>query len=356
MHGTASNALSPATPTATVGSPAPGSDERPRAAGSGAFVFLVAAGSPRPMIRNPCAESWLFGIVTARPSIAPRLARGVESLSRRGPDDEGYLLLDTRTGRFIQCRGDASNPAIALPTLATAGDHPCDLAFGHRRLSIVDLSPAGHQPMSARNGSLWIVFNGMIHNFLELREELAKLGHCVREPERHRGHSPRLRRMGTRLRRAIQRDVGVRDLGRPPPGALRLARPVRHQAAARRDRGTGRRLRIGAQGAAALLANPARSRSDRGAPLPLADEGAGPVHDLPAGQEGRAGALGDGSERAASPIRRTGASIRRRVPELERRPRRRPGSPSSSRTASASGSSPTSRWGRCSPEAWTRAS
>jgi len=106
------------------------------------------------------------------------LARGTTALSRRGPDDEGYLLLDTRTGRFTQCRGSASDPRIDLPTLAAAGDHPYDLAFGHRRLSIVDLSPAGHQPMSALDGSLWIVFNGMIHNFLELRKELQGRGHA----------------------------------------------------------------------------------------------------------------------------------------------------------------------------------
>lgn len=105
------------------------------------------------------------------------LARGVGALSRRGPDDEGYLLLDTRTGRFVQCRGSASDSRVDLPTLDTAGDHRYDLALGHRRLSIVDLSPAGHQPMSARDGSLWIVFNGMIHNFRDLREQLQALGH-----------------------------------------------------------------------------------------------------------------------------------------------------------------------------------
>ena len=100
------------------------------------------------------------------------------TLRRRGPDDEGFLLVDTRTGRFVQCRGDASDPRISFPTLDSAGDHPWDLALGHRRLSIVDLSPAGHQPMSALGGSLWIVFNGMIHNFLELRKELQGLGHA----------------------------------------------------------------------------------------------------------------------------------------------------------------------------------
>jgi asparagine synthase (glutamine-hydrolysing) len=51
------------------------------------------------------------------------------------------------------------------------------LALGHRRLSILDLSAAGHQPMSSRDSRLTIVFNGEIYNFLELRDELQRLGH-----------------------------------------------------------------------------------------------------------------------------------------------------------------------------------
>jgi len=101
----------------------------------------------------------------------------VSTLGRRGPDDEGYLLVDTRTGRFVQCRGSSTDPGVDLPPLSDVGDHPYDLALGHRRLSIVDLSPAGHQPMGARGTALWIVFNGMIHNFLDLRQRLERLGH-----------------------------------------------------------------------------------------------------------------------------------------------------------------------------------
>ena len=51
------------------------------------------------------------------------------------------------------------------------------LAFGHRRLSIVDLSPLGHQPMSGAGGRYTICFNGEIFNFLVLRDELAARGH-----------------------------------------------------------------------------------------------------------------------------------------------------------------------------------
>src|SRR5690606_33040921 len=48
------------------------------------------------------------------------------------------------------------------------------------RLSIVDLSPAGHQPMTNEDGSLWLVFNGEIYNYVELTRELRQRGHHFR--------------------------------------------------------------------------------------------------------------------------------------------------------------------------------
>ncbi|MBI4816653.1 MAG: asparagine synthase (glutamine-hydrolyzing) [Deltaproteobacteria bacterium] len=51
---------------------------------------------------------------------------------------------------------------------------PCGLA--HRRLSIIDLSATGHQPMSTRDRGLWLTYNGEVYNYLELKEELQKLG------------------------------------------------------------------------------------------------------------------------------------------------------------------------------------
>ena len=55
-------------------------------------------------------------------------------------------------------------------------DKKASLGLGHRRLSILDLTDSGHQPMSYGDGKYWITYNGEIYNFLELRKELEELG------------------------------------------------------------------------------------------------------------------------------------------------------------------------------------
>jgi asparagine synthase (glutamine-hydrolysing) len=66
-------------------------------------------------------------------------------------------------------------------------DEQHGVALGHRRLSILDLSPAGHQPMGSACGRFVIVFNGEIYNHLELRKELERSGHLPTSG--WRGHS-----------------------------------------------------------------------------------------------------------------------------------------------------------------------
>jgi asparagine synthase (glutamine-hydrolysing) len=78
-----------------------------------------------------------------------RVRAALARLTHRGPDDEGV------------CR---SNGAV----------------LGHRRLSILDLSPAGHQPMQTGDGRFSCTFNGEIYNYLELRDELASKGRAFR--------------------------------------------------------------------------------------------------------------------------------------------------------------------------------
>ena len=107
------------------------------------------------------------------------------AIRHRGPDDEGYLLVDTHAERFRSCGGEGTDYRLSLPDIsqqkADYGVHTrFDLAFGFRRLAILDLSPGGHQPMSSHDGKFWIVFNGEVYNYRELRDELAARGHQFR--------------------------------------------------------------------------------------------------------------------------------------------------------------------------------
>lgn len=106
--------------------------------------------------------------------------RALQSIRHRGPDDEGYLLIDTRANRVVLCGGDDTRHELGLPHIRQFIDvigERFDLAFGFRRLSILDLSPAGHQPMTSDERDAWLIFNGEIYNFIELRDELRKYGH-----------------------------------------------------------------------------------------------------------------------------------------------------------------------------------
>jgi asparagine synthase (glutamine-hydrolysing) len=86
----------------------------------------------------------------------------LKHLEHRGPDDSGWLSM--RQSRFRhgnELQDDLFAEAMLI----------------HRRLSILDLSEAGHQPMSTPDGNYWITFNGEIYNYVELREELCGLGY-----------------------------------------------------------------------------------------------------------------------------------------------------------------------------------
>jgi asparagine synthase (glutamine-hydrolysing) len=111
------------------------------------------------------------------------LRRATTCLRHRGPDDEGYLLVDTRSGRVRLCAGENTRAELGLPSIASytavIGER-FDLALGFRRLAILDLSPAGHQPMASPDGACWLIFNGEVYNYIELRSELASRGHTFK--------------------------------------------------------------------------------------------------------------------------------------------------------------------------------
>jgi asparagine synthase (glutamine-hydrolysing) len=105
------------------------------------------------------------------------LQLAADAIRHRGPDDEGFLLVNTRAAQAVSCAGPDTDYRVALPALEQFKGQHFDLTFGFRRLAILDLSPGGHQPMSSSDGKFWIVFNGEIYNYQELRAELAALGH-----------------------------------------------------------------------------------------------------------------------------------------------------------------------------------
>ncbi len=120
----------------------------------------------------------IFGLWNLReqPIEVRALMNSVSSIRHRGPDDEGYLLAHLSRGYAVSCAGPDSAPRSTLPSIESQPGH-YDFALGFRRLSILDLSPTGHQPMSSPDQRYWIVFNGEIYNYLELRQELINLGY-----------------------------------------------------------------------------------------------------------------------------------------------------------------------------------
>lgn len=94
----------------------------------------------------------MCGIIGFSGTFEPKLlSTGLRALRHRGPDDSG-LHVDKMAG----------------------------IGLGHTRLSILDLSPLGHQPMFAADGKLVLIFNGEIYNFRELRQELKAKGYSFR--------------------------------------------------------------------------------------------------------------------------------------------------------------------------------
>ncbi|MBB6333211.1 asparagine synthase (glutamine-hydrolyzing) [Chryseobacterium sediminis] len=100
-----------------------------------------------------------------------------QAVKHRGPDDEGFWLYDNEHG--ISFSGNDSTPKIKeqFPILQ---EKSSGIALGFRRLSIIDLSEKGHQPMLSENEQIIITFNGEIYNFKKLRQELESLGHSFR--------------------------------------------------------------------------------------------------------------------------------------------------------------------------------
>jgi asparagine synthase (glutamine-hydrolysing) len=88
----------------------------------------------------------------------------VRIIKHRGPDEQNLVYINTRTGNHKYLKG-----------LNEICDDPGNLFLGHARLSIIDLA-TGSQPMSDDSGKLWIIFNGEIYNYVELKRQLENNG------------------------------------------------------------------------------------------------------------------------------------------------------------------------------------
>ena len=100
----------------------------------------------------------IAGILSFEPPEPALLRRMADAIEHRGPDDEGVWV-----------------------------DRDNGVGLGHRRLSIVDLSPSGHQPMLSPDGRLVLNYNGEIYNYRALRAEIEACG--VVPEGGWRGHS-----------------------------------------------------------------------------------------------------------------------------------------------------------------------
>lgn len=127
----------------------------------------------------------IAGIVSKNKSFS--LNRTIFSLSQsikhRGPDGEGFLFINNietkpafspETPPVNKQNSDfLFNPSISIDNIS----NEFDIALAHRRLSIIDLTVSGHQPMSDSTGEYWITFNGEVYNYIELKNELITKGH-----------------------------------------------------------------------------------------------------------------------------------------------------------------------------------
>ncbi|MBI5844441.1 MAG: asparagine synthase (glutamine-hydrolyzing) [Deltaproteobacteria bacterium] len=109
----------------------------------------------------------IAGIVSRRPVDGVKLKAMSRSMPHRGPDGWGYLLHHPENGSRTWLNSDYS----------AHDSEGAVLGLAHRRLSILDLSPDGLQPMPDPSKKIFAVYNGEIYNYLELKGELSALGH-----------------------------------------------------------------------------------------------------------------------------------------------------------------------------------
>ncbi len=122
-----------------------------------------------------CGIAGIINLQGVNPSHLHNMSR---VLKHRGPDDEGFVLLSQSSPDQFFKGQDTINELAELPSISEQNTNPSySVGLMHRRLSILDLSASGHQPMAYDNNRYTIVFNGEIYNYKELKSELTQKGH-----------------------------------------------------------------------------------------------------------------------------------------------------------------------------------
>jgi asparagine synthase (glutamine-hydrolysing) len=98
-------------------------------------------------------------------------------LDHRGPDDEGFIAGYKNSSEVNVLSGDKTTGKWKLLPHILENNSEKNWVMGHHRLSIVDLSENGHQPMIDESGRYWLCMNGEIYNYKELRDELTQYGY-----------------------------------------------------------------------------------------------------------------------------------------------------------------------------------
>jgi asparagine synthase (glutamine-hydrolysing) len=123
----------------------------------------------------------ICGIINSNSPIETKqLLSMTRVLRHRGPDDEGFVLGNLEKNIFTAFHHDETIDSIKTQTPRLENAKSANLGFGFRRLSILDLSENGHQPMQFDDAGLWIVYNGEIYNYIEIREELRAKGYTFK--------------------------------------------------------------------------------------------------------------------------------------------------------------------------------
>lgn len=132
-------------------------------------AYPVCGTGPGDGTESVCGIAGIIGS-SSSDGLVEALHRMAQVQAHRGPDGEGFVLLsrDPQGSRAF-ARNDAPPEVPALVG-----------GFAHRRLAILDLTAAAAQPMSNQDGSLWLVYNGEVYNYRELRAELEAKGHRFR--------------------------------------------------------------------------------------------------------------------------------------------------------------------------------